>query len=475
MKKVFVNGDFFVIHPGHERFLRVASSFGDYLHVGVNNTRPTVNYKTPIQRVELIQNLKLPNSNIFVVEDHLKNIITRIKPDIIVKGSEHRKSFNPEIDWIKDWGGKLVFASGEISDFSDLTREDLVHNQFDFVLVRDYMRRHKCSWDHLDLVLDKFKTKKVLVVGDLIVDEYITCDALGMSQEDPTIVVSPNAHDKYLGGAGIVASHVSGLGAKVKFLTIAGLDDGSKFASNKLKEYGVLANIIFDDTRPTTLKQRFRVANKTLLRVSHLRRHDASSEIENSIYEQIKTIVDDIDLLILSDFNYGCLSRSLINKILDLVDKKKIFIAADSQSSSQSGDIAKFHGVSLITPTEYEARVSLKNDQSGLQHVANSLSEITNCNSILLTLGRSGVLVNSRISDESDLFSDNLPALNVNPLDPSGAGDSMLVAAALSMCSGASVFQAAFIASIVSAIQVSRLGNTPILLKEVEDAISRAI
>jgi rfaE bifunctional protein kinase chain/domain len=475
MRKVFVSGDFFVLHPGHKRFLRVASSFGDQLHVGVNNTRPTTNYKTPLQRAEIIQKLRLPNLNVFVVEDHLKDVISRIKPDIIVKGSEHRKSFNPEIDWIKDWGGKLLFASGEISDFNDLTSEDVAQNQFDFTLIQDYIRRHKCERIQLEPVLGRFKNKKVLVVGDLIVDEYISCDALGMSQEDPTIVVSPNAHDRYLGGAGIVASHISGLGAKVNFVTIAGSDDGAKFASKKLEAFGVSSIIIYDDTRPTTLKQRFRVANKTLLRVNHLRRHDVSTEIEKVIYEQIKNVIDDIDLLILSDFNYGCLSKPLIKKILSLVGKKKIFIAADSQSSSQSGDISKFHGVSLITPTEYEARVSLRNDHAGLQHIANSLSEITNCNSILLTLGRGGVLVNSRISDSSDLFSDNLPALNINPVDPAGAGDSMLVAAALSMCSGASVFQAAFIASVVSAIQVSRVGNTPILMKEIEDAISHAI
>jgi rfaE bifunctional protein kinase chain/domain len=476
MKKVFVSGDFFVLHPGHQRFLSVASSFGDQFFIGINNNRPTAKYKTPLERMEQIKKLNLPNTSVFVIENSLREVLQDIKPDMVVKGSEYQRGFNPEEDWIKDWSGRLLFASGEVSDLAgsnELAQENSWDKLINFNLVRDYIERHRCGKSHLLKVLDEFKKKKVLVIGDLIVDEYISCDALGMSQEDPSIVVSPSTYDTYLGGAGIVASHVAGLGGEVKFISLAGLDKGSIFATNKLREYGVSSDLIADDTRPTTLKQRYRVANKTLLRVNHLRRHEISAEIESKIIEKIKVLIDNLDLLILSDFNYGCLSGDLIEKILNLTSGKTIFIGADSQSSSQIGDVSKFRGVHLITPTEHEARISLRDDQSGLHHLAHSLSLKADCSSILLTLGRNGVLINSKVADTSDLFSDHLPAFNINPVDPAGAGDSMLVASSLAMCSGASIFQAGFLGSLAAAIQVSRVGNVPIDLKELTHAISK--
>ena len=120
--------------------------------------------------------------------------------------------------------------------------------------------------------VDKFKGLRVTVLGDVIVDEYIDCDPLGMSQEDPTIVVTPIQSESFVGGAAIVAAHARSLGADVRFISVFGKDATAEFSHSKLLEYGVDVQKLFeDDTRPTTLKQRFRAAGKTLLRVSHLR------------------------------------------------------------------------------------------------------------------------------------------------------------------------------------------------------------
>ena len=106
------------------------------------------------------------------------------------------------------------------------------------------------------------------MIGDTIVDEYVQCDPLGMSQEDPTIVVTPIMTNKFLGGAGIVAAHARALGAgKVSFITVTGDDESSVYVAEKLKAYGVDSKIIKDDSRPTTVKKRYRAGNKTLLRV----------------------------------------------------------------------------------------------------------------------------------------------------------------------------------------------------------------
>jgi bifunctional ADP-heptose synthase (sugar kinase/adenylyltransferase) len=130
------------------------------------------------------------------------------------------------------------------------------------------------------------------VFGDLIVDEYINCDPLGMSQEDPTIVVTPIRQDRFVGGAGIVAAHAAGLGAKVRYFGVVGRDPAAKYAEERLRSFGVETDLTVDDSRPTTLKQRYRANGKTLLRVSHLRQPDISRELAEALYREIERALE---------------------------------------------------------------------------------------------------------------------------------------------------------------------------------------
>ena len=98
------------------------------------------------------------------------------------------------------------------------------------VKPQDFMKRHAFSFDMLKDLVKRFKGLRVAVIGDLIVDEYITCDALGMSQEDPTIVVTPLDKKRFLGGAGIVAAHARSLGASVEYVSVCGFDEPADFA-----------------------------------------------------------------------------------------------------------------------------------------------------------------------------------------------------------------------------------------------------
>ena len=304
------------------------------------------------------------------------------------------------------------------------------------------------------------------MIGDLILDEYIQCEALGMSREDPTLVVCPQESKMYLGGAGIVAAHCQGMGAKVNFYSVVGKDQLSRWAKEKLSEYSVSTNLYSDESRPTTLKQRYRVGQKTMMRVSHLRQHEISIELQNKIYEDIKENIKNIDCLIFSDFNYGALPQSLVEKLIILGKEHKIFMAADSQTSSQMGDIARFSGVDLVTPTEHEARIALRDQASGLHIVAQELVKKSSANLLVLTLGAAGSLV-----VDKNLEMDRLPSLNTSPIDISGAGDSMLVGVALCKALKIDSFKAAYIGAVAAAIQIGRIGNTPITDLELQNSL----
>ena len=404
----------------------------------------------------------------FIIKESLDDVILRIKPDFILKGKEHEQNYNVEENILKAHGGKLVFSSGEVvfSSF-DLIKKSLESkSKIRFEAPSDFLKRHFISKNTLQSIIKNFSNLKLLVLGDLIIDEYITCEPLGMSQEDPTIVVKPIESKKFIGGAGIVAAHAASLGANVKYLTITGEDNIKDFALGELNNFNVNTRIFVDETRPTTLKQRYRTKGKTLLRVSHLHQNAINSKLQKEIISEIRNNIKEIDALIFSDFNYGCLPCEMVNELIEIANNNNVMMVADSQSSSQVGDISRFKGMSLITPTEREARISLRDNESGLVVLAEKLRKQANSNNIFLKIGEEGVLVHAETSLTNSWLTDRIPALNNNPIDVSGAGDSMMITSAMALASNANIWEAALLGSIAAAIQVSRIGNVPLTTEE---------
>ena len=467
-KTAFVSGNFNILHPGHLRLLRFAKDLSAHLIVAVSSDR--------IAGKEALvpENLRLESlqsntwvDEVFIYDEPLNDLILRLKPDFVVKGKEHENQYNIEQDAVESYGGKVVFSSGEVI-FSSF---DLIHKIINkgidgsFSLPNRYMERHGLSTDGLSNTINRFSQLKTLIIGDIIIDEYITCDPLGMSQEDPTIVVTPIESKRFLGGAAIVAAHANQMGAKVKFISVAGNDPMKDFTLENLLALGVDCSIFIDDSRPTTLKQRYRAKGKTLLRVSHLRQGAIDAHLQECILKCVEEELNSCQLLVFSDFNYGCLPSELVDKIINLAVSKNVIMVADSQSSSQTGDIGRFKNMVLLTPTEREARLSLRDIESGLVVLAENLRKQANAQNILLKIGEEGVIVYS--GNSSDWLTDRIPALNAQPVDVAGAGDSMLVSSSLALATGASIWEAAAIGSLAAAIQVSRIGNIPLHKDEI--------
>ena len=215
-KTVFVSGHFNVLHPGHLRLLRFAKDCGSRLVVAVESDRIAgeAAHVNEQLRLEGIQSNAWVDDT-FIIDEPVEDLIGRLRPAVVVKGKEHELRFNPELAVLEKYGGKLLFSSGE-TVFSSL---DLIRKEFKVLDARsiklpvEYLTRHNIELARLVDLLHKFEQLKVCVVGDLIIDEYITCQPLGMSQEDPTIVVTPIDVVRFIGGAGIVAAHAAGLGA----------------------------------------------------------------------------------------------------------------------------------------------------------------------------------------------------------------------------------------------------------------------
>lgn len=468
---VFVSGNFNIIHPGHFRLLRFAKECGDYLVVGVLDSKSLGAIVTEELRLEGIESISWVDYG-FILHDPPPSFVEELKPAFVVKGKEHEEKYNPEAEVLAKVGGKLIFGSGDISFSSvDLMQQEWRElNPSTIKKPQDFLSRH--GFDHTRLldVLYRMSQLRVCVIGDTIVDEYITCDPLGMSQEDPTIVVTPVLQEKFIGGAAIVAAHARGIGATVHFFSVSGKDETADYARKALEKHDVIMHSYEDESRPTTLKQRYRASQKTLLRVNHLRQHAISAEIRDHIFRDICDILDGIDLMIFSDFNYGCLPQSLVDDIVSECSKRNIMMVADSQSSSQVGDVSRFMNMTLMTPTEREARLAVRDFESGLVVLAEKLRQKSSAKNIIITLGAEGSLIHAETNDERWL-TDRLPAFNTSPKDVAGAGDSFLTCASMSLAAGADIWQSSYLGSLAAACQIGRLGNIPLTLEELKAEI----
>ena len=458
---VFVSGKFRVIHAGHMRLFRAATEYGEQLIVALDIgglSQEEISWRENIlANVEYVDQV-IPYSG------KIEEILSELKPDVVVKGHEFRDAENIESRVISEYGGKLVFTSGA----NYYSESDLItSNDSEFVrklasMPQDFMMRNKISTNQLLRVIEKFSQIRVCVVGDLIIDEYINCHPLGMSQEEPTVVVTPVDRKRFFGGAGIVAAHCTSLGASTTLITLTGSDETSYWALEKAAEYKVEGIYVTDVNRPTTLKQRFRSGTQTLLKISHLSQDYLDSDKEKDLIEKFSRIAPQIDLLIFSDFSYGVLSPFVVERMLQKASEYGVTVSADSQSSSQIGNLGKFKNIDLISATEREARLELKDNTSGLVVAAEGLRSYLGAANLLLKMGADGVLISAQDGSGSTLATDEISALNRNPIDTSGAGDSMLAGASLALAAGASIYEAALIGSVLAGIQVGRLGNIPI-------------
>lgn len=472
--KVLVYGRFNVLHAGHLRLLSFAKSCGSALLVCIIGSESCLNHpaKASSETIKTLNNLGFIDqvmTHIGTIDD----LIDKVRPEIVVKGFEHQFQANPERDIIERNGGRLIFCSGETIqpnpaiiayEFQEITKKR-------FLIPDSYIANHSINANSIRNIISQFENIRIMVIGDLIVDNYITCEPLGMSQEDPTIVVSPIDEKKFVGGAGIVAGHARSLGAQVEFVSVSGNDKDRQFSIDRLNDWGVSTHLLVDSHRPTTLKQRYRAKSKTLLRVNYLHERYIDKEIEDKIIDIFNNKCQRLDALIFADFNYGCISPRIQSYITEKCKRQGILIAADSQSSSQIGDISRFHGMTIMTPTEREARIALKNSHDGLIVLADQLSKKCQAENILLTLGEEGLLIYQQ-SDKFEFNVDTLPALNNSPKDVAGAGDSLLTGSVLTLAAKGSIWEAALIGSVAAAVQVSRIGNVPISRHEIEDAFT---
>ena len=476
-------GHFNLIHPGHLRYLRHAKTLANKLIVAIvsdedlsKNTKE--HYFHEKERAESIANIQCVDNVVILNNLSLERLVEALKPKVLVLGREFEdkqpKQIGLAIDLMKS-GGEVVFYAGE----THYATSDLLHdNVFDIEKnnrnkFNKVCQKYDITLKKLQNRLDNFSNTKLLVIGDTIVDHYVACDAIGMSAEAPVLVVKELENREFIGGAAIVASHVRSLGSSCHYISVVGEDSQSSIVDETLRSQGIKVDLFSDPTRPTTYKTRYMVENQKLFRVTRIKDHKISKNIEQEIIDRLTILAPDIDGIMISDFVYGVITQNILDTISNLSSQFNIKLYGDLQCSSQVGDVSRFHGFDLITPTEKESRIALRDNESGIEWIANTLMDHTNSKNMLIKLGSDGFIAYG--NTKSSLERQNFPALVVNPVDVTGAGDSLFAAMSVAISSGANLMEASIIGACMASLAVREVGNIPIEMNRLSSYIDTVL
>ena len=474
-------GHFNTIHSGHIRYLNHARSKGKKLVIALigdlkDKLDNPIYAFSQLERAEALINLEIIDKILFLEKNEVDKAVEIIRPLKLVLGREFKKTSNKEIlksiKYQIDNNKEIIFHAGEIHYAStQLLNES--EDKLKTSKIRDFQiacKRQSISLQFLNESIKKWNQSELLVLGDTIIDQYSACEALGLSAEAPVVVVKELEQKNFIGGAAIVASHIKSLGAKCKFISVVGKDNNSNIVKQELEKLGIRSYLIEDESRPTTLKKRYVVENQKLFRVSRLEEKLVSSNIEDKIIELLENFAPKINGVVISDFVYGVITEKILNKIYKLKEKYNFKLFGDIQCSSQIGFVTKFRNFTLLCPNEREARIAMQDNETGLELLSQNLLNITNSERLIMKLGSEGFLAYDRKSDNS-LLSQPFPALSANPLDVTGAGDSLLAVMATGISSGQPMMATAAIACCMASLAVESMGNKPISLEKLQKTL----
>ena len=218
--------------------------------------------------------------------------------------------------------------------------------------------------------LTKFDDCRLLVVGDLMIDEYVWGNVDRISPEAPVQVVAVNSEDYTLGGSGNVVNNLVALGAHVSVLGVVGTGRNAKLLMDKLSDLGSNTEGIIQETgRPTTKKTRIIAERQQVLRIDRETRKNISTETFASITALAEKMIPEVDVILISDYGKGLITRNLIEKIVNLAKAHGKITVADPKGL----DFSKYAGISLLTPNKNEASlasgVEIINEELSLIHI----------------------------------------------------------------------------------------------------------
>lgn len=321
---------------------------------------------------------------------------------------------------------------------------------------------------HLKELVQKFSNAKILVIGDIMVDEYIWGDVERISPEAPVPVVTVNSESVMLGGATNVVNNIHALTGKVYIAGVIGDDDIGRTVSAILHRKNLCTDgIIVDKSRRTTLKTRVIAHNQQVVRVDREHRFNIHDDVLDKLTAYMTETIPNVDAVIISDYAKGVVTRQLVKAVVDLVRKHNKICCVDPKVTHFN----HYKGVNVITPNHHEAAQATQmsvHDMDSVKIAGERIKELTECDAVVITFGERGMCVFDKDGDFT-----HIDTVAKKVYDVTGAGDTVISTLTLALSVGATLMEAALLANHAAGLVVEQFGTSTITQGELLERIEK--
>lgn len=463
---VHCHGCFDLLHIGHIRYFREARQMGDFLVVTISPDRyvdkgphrPTFTEELRAEAVASLDSVDAVAVNAWPTAEETLELI---RPHIYVKGADFKsveadrtgklareeevcRRLGAELRFTDD----LVFSSTNLINrfFSSFSQE-----------MQDYLElfRRRYSLDEILGIVDRMATLKVLVVGDVIIDEYCYCHPLGASSKSPVLAVKYDSRDLFAGGVLAVANHIANFAGGVRLLSHLGeRDDHRAFIESKLHP-GVEADFRVQPGAPTLVKRRY-VDGYSMTKLLEIYDMDDSGlppEIDAGLIADARAACTACDLAVAADFGHGAISQNLRQALAD----NSPFLAVNTQVNAGNAHmhtISRYPHAHFVSLTERELRLDARDVKSDLRPLVADMVERFDCQYLAVTRGKKGSVVGTPGGSFVAV-----PAFASKVVDSVGAGDAFFSISCLAARLGAPREIVGFLGNAAGALAVQMVGN----------------
>ena len=471
-KIVLCHGDFDFLHLGHVKHFQTAKEKADCLIVSVTSDskmqkgigRPLYKEK---ERIEFLSSLSIID---FLYVDYNKTaieVISKIKPDYYAKGQDYK---NPKKDFtggilnekriLEKHGGKIVFTDEQTFSASSIINQ-LTLNKKLISIIKDIKKQF--PFEKIKTIIDKMKEKKVLIIGDTILDEYIYVKGLGKPSKENIVAGLYDDKELFLGGVFSSVGNLSSFCDNIDVITSIGNEEKyEKFIKTNIPK-NIKKRLFFKSHSITTKKTRFidRAAGhahlKKLFEVYEMKDNPISKKTEIKILKFLNKNIKKYDLVIVNDYGHGLLTK----KMIEILCKKSKYLTVNVQINAGNQGynlVTKYKKAKYYSLDIEEAKRVTNNKNMQPKEVPTSILKLTGGKNVALTMGAQGsISCNSR---DKKLF--YVPSFTNVIVDTMGAGDAYFVLSSMMLYLSKSLQISSFLGNLAGAITVGVAGCVPI-------------
>lgn len=466
-KIILCHGVFDLLHIGHIDYLAESKSVADTLIVSITedkyvNKGPNRPVFNQIQRARAIASLESVDYVLINHSPDAINLIKSIKPNLYSKGSDYKDlsaditgMIKKEKDAVKSVGGNIYFAQTPLSSSTKILNSyGMVFDQDQSNLIKKVKK--ELNGSNIGDMINRLSKLNVLVVGELIVDEYVFCEALGKSGKEPVLALRNTNIERYAGGVAAIARHLSSFARNINLVSYLGekLEHLAFFKRSMPKNINL--EVIAKSSSPSIVKKRFieKINGHKLLGVYDLDEKPLNQADNNILNTKLKRAAKSSDLIIVVDYGHGLLSKSSLETITGS-SKFKALNAQINSANIGHHTMSKYKNYDLVIINETELRHEYRDRESAVEGLMKKLQKDISPETLVVTQGRGGA--KALINGSKSIIT--CPAFASKVVDKVGSGDAMLSLLSICLSAKLPIHFSLLISSLAAAHSVETVGN----------------